>query len=219
MANFILYGRRGWGSVLAEAQLVWYNMAFEFHTVGDLFADQQARQSLTQINPLAQIPTLVLPNGSVLTESAAITLWLAEQAGSDDLVPESTDPQRSLFLRWLIFITSNIYPTYTYADHSAQFVWEESSQSRFEFCVYQYAERLYSILNTEASTPWFLGHRFSAIDIYICAMTHWNHPGQSWFSTHAPKLFAIAATTRTLPQLSNVWEQNYPKGHESPNQA
>ena len=53
-----LYGEPGWGSVLVEAQLVWYGLDFDFVKTGDLFADASARAALQEFNPLAQIPTL-----------------------------------------------------------------------------------------------------------------------------------------------------------------
>ena len=37
MPGMTLYGERGWGSVLVEAQLDWYGLEFEFREVGDLF--------------------------------------------------------------------------------------------------------------------------------------------------------------------------------------
>ena len=211
MAMLTLYGRPGWGSVLAEAQLVWYGIPFEFETVGDLFSDDAARRALERINPLAQIPTLVLPDGSVMTESAAITLWLADEAGSSDLVPEPKAPQRARFLRWLIFITSNIYPTYTYADDPARFVPEASARDGFAETVNQYARKLYMLLDDAASGPWFLGDRFSALDVYACAMTRWR-PGRPWFEENAPKLVAIANAAQEIPKISKVWKNNYPDG-------
>lgn len=211
MEKLTLYGRPGWGSVLIETQLVWYDIPFEFHGVGDLFTDADARQALEKINPLAQIPTLVLPDGSVMTESAAITLWLADQSHSHSLVPASTISQQSQFLRWLIFITSNIYPTYTYADEPSRFVPDASAQSGFAECVNQYAKKLYTILDEAASSPWFLGDRFSALDIYICAMSHWSHPGPAWFRDHTSNLVAIAKETKALPKLSEIWMRNFPE--------
>ena len=76
-----LFGRPGWGSVLVEAQLAWYGLAYETEDVEDLFASAQAREKLAAVNPLAQVPTLILPNGQVMTESAAITLHLADITG------------------------------------------------------------------------------------------------------------------------------------------
>ena len=75
--TYKLYGRPRWGSAIVEAQLVWYGLPFEFEEVGDLLHDPAARQALEKVNPLAQIPTLVLPDGRVMSESAAISLVLA----------------------------------------------------------------------------------------------------------------------------------------------
>ena len=69
-----LFGEPGWGSAIVEAQLNWYGLAYDFERVGDLFTSAEGRQRLSAVNPLAQIPTLVLSDGTVLTESAAITL-------------------------------------------------------------------------------------------------------------------------------------------------
>jgi GST-like protein len=109
-----LFGRRGWGSVLVETQLAWYGLPFTIEEVDDLFASAAARARLGPINPVAQVPTLLLPDGSVMTESAAITLHLADVAGSNALVPASGDTFRPRFLRWLVFLVANIYPTFTY---------------------------------------------------------------------------------------------------------
>ena len=37
MADFSLYGTRGWGSALIEAQLDFYGLDYRFETAGDLF--------------------------------------------------------------------------------------------------------------------------------------------------------------------------------------
>lgn len=209
-----LYGEPGWGSVLVEAQLVWYGIPFEFHQVGDLFAGNNTSQELASLNPLRQIPTLVLPDCSVMTESAAITLLLADQTGSTELVPEPGSKERARFLRWLIFITSNIYPTYTYADEPSRFVQSKEAQAGFADVVSEYAKKLYLILNEESSAPWFLGERFSAIDIYICTMTHWR-PRRPWFDANTPGLAAIADAARALPKLSEVWTGNFPQAQQN----
>ena len=58
-----LFGRPGWGSTLVEAQLAWYGLPYEIEEVDDLFASAEAREKLRVVNPLAQIPTLILPDG------------------------------------------------------------------------------------------------------------------------------------------------------------
>jgi len=61
--------------------------SYGIEEVDDLFESAAARERLRAINPVAQLPTLVTPDGSVMTESAAITLHLAEVTGDDSLVP------------------------------------------------------------------------------------------------------------------------------------
>jgi len=193
MERMKLLGEHGWGSVLVESQLVLYGLEHDYERVGDLFESEKARRRVADFNPLSQVPTLVLPDGSVMSESAAITLYLADLTGSDRLVPPPGDPSRAKFLRWLIFLVTNVYPT----------VKHEAARQGFRDEVGAYAKRLYSIVDAAAGSPWFLGERFSAIDIYICAMTRWR-PGRAWFAENA-----IARAADDLPELAAVWQRNF----------
>ena len=70
-------------------------------------------------------------------------------------------------------------------------------------------ETAWFILETEVVGPWFLGARFSAIDMFIAAMTQWR-PQRAWFVAHSPRLTAIATSTDVLPELTSVWMRNFP---------
>ena len=206
-----LYANKGWGSAIVEAQLAWYGIDFQLVESGDLFQDAAAREKLAAINPLAQIPTLILDSGEILTESAAITLYLADLTGSDALVPGPDTPERSAFLRWLVFIVANIYPTYTYADDPSRFVAEESARKPFFKAVNAYAQKLYTQLDSAAGSPWFLGEHMSALDIYIGVMTNWR-PGKAWHEANSPRLTAIAASIGGNPAVGAVLARNFPDG-------
>jgi GST-like protein len=209
MNSYKLWGRAGWGSSLVEAQLAWYRLPFTFEPVGDLFKEPEARARLETVNPLAQVPTLILPDGSVMSESAAITLLLADIAGSDSLVPAPGAPERAAFLRWLVFIVVNIYPTFTYADDPARFVSVNAARDPFRAATDAYAQRLWRQVETAAGAPWFLGERFSALDLYVSVMTRWR-PKRAWFESETPKLFAIARRADLEPELAPVWNRNWP---------
>jgi GST-like protein len=209
MSDYRLYGRAGWGSTIVEAQLVWYGLPFAFEPVDDLFKSPDARARLERVNPLAQVPTLVMPDDSVMSESAAITLLLADITGQDSLVPRPGAPERARFLRWLVFLVANIYPTFTYADDPSRFVSVNAARDPFRAATDAYAQRLWRQLNGEAGAPYFLGQRFSALDIYIAVMTRWR-PKRGWFEIEAPKLFAIARHTDQVPELRPVWARNWP---------
>ena len=45
---------------------------------GATWAEEAARDRVAPVNPMRQIPTLVLPSGEIMTESAAILIHLAD---------------------------------------------------------------------------------------------------------------------------------------------
>ena len=207
--TYTLYGRGGWGSAIVEAQLVWYGLPVQFEPVGDLFKSPEARARLEKVNPLAQLPTLVMPDGSVMSESAAITLLLADITGDDSLVPGPGVPERAKFLRWLIFLVANIYPTFTYADDPARFISVNNARDPFRAATDAYAQKLWRMVESEAGSPWMLGTRFSALDIYAGVMTRWR-PKRGWFEEETPKLAAVVHAVDILPKLAPVWARNDP---------
>jgi GST-like protein len=204
-----LYGNPGWGSVLVEAQLAWYGLEYENSEAGDVFASPSARDELSRLNPLAQVPVLILPDGTTMTESAAITLHLADVTGSAELVPTADEKERAAFLRWLVFLVANIYPTFTFADEPSRFISLPEARAAYRAAVDAHAQRLWRIVEDHAGAPWFLGRRFSALDIYLCAMTRWR-PQRLWFAANTPKLAAIALAGDDLPKLAGVWRRNFP---------
>jgi GST-like protein len=205
-----LFARPGWGSTLTEVQLAWYGLPYEVVDVDDLFASAAAREHLSAVNPVAQVPTLVLPGGDIMTESAAITLYLADVAQSAALVPAPGEAERPKFLRWLVFLVANIYPTFTYIDDPTRFAPVEGAE-KFAENVALYRESLWGMVEAEAGDEWFLGGRFSALDIYLAVMTHWR-PRRAWFAARCPRLHAIALKAEARPELARVWRRNFPNG-------
>ena len=208
MNDYVLYGEPGWGSAIVEAQLAWYGLPFRFEATGDLLGSEPARDKLRPVNPVMQVPTLVLPDGTVMTESAAITLHLADLTGRDDLVPGPQAPERAAFLRWLVFLVANIYPTFTYADVPTRFVKHEEAAKAFLGETNAYAQRLWLAVEAAAGTPWFLGARPSALDIYFAVMTKWR-PKRAWFEEHAPRVLAAAVAAGALPSVAPVMARNF----------
>jgi GST-like protein len=68
---------------------------------------------------------------------------------------------------------------------------------------------LWHQIEGEVGSPWFLGERFSALDIYFGVMTRWR-PKRGWFETETPHLFAIAQRIDQMPELTGVWKRNWP---------
>ena len=166
-------------------------------------------KKLIQYNPLGQVPTLILPDGQVMTESAAIMLHLADLKPDCGLVPGPDKTERPAFLRWLIFIVSAIYPTFTYGDVPKRWVnGDESAASKLVKSTDEHREFLYRHIEQHAGDPWFLGDVFSCIDIYFLVMCYWR-PKNEWFERECPKLSAIGQRVATLPAVKQVTLRNF----------
>ena len=205
-----LYENPGWGSAIVEAQLVFYGLPHRLVTAGDVFDDAGARKAMAAINPLAQIPTMVLDDGQIVTESAAMTLLLADLAGSTALVPGPGQAERAAFLRWLIFLVAAIYPAFSYADTPTRFV-SEAEAAAFKARVGAVKEDHWRLVEAEAAKrggPWVLGARMTALDVFIMVMVHWT-PREDWFRAEAPHLAAIAARATALPAFAPVMQRNF----------
>jgi glutathione S-transferase len=75
----------------------------------DVMAGQQKAPELLALNPMGKLPTLV-DDGVVVTEGAAIGLYLADRYASGRLAPTLDDPRRGTYLRWSCFAPAVIEP-------------------------------------------------------------------------------------------------------------
>src|SRR5690348_5220964 len=103
----ILYGASGSGSIAVEAALTLLGIPYAL-VEGATWADEAARDRVAPVNPMRQVPTLVLSGGEIMTESAAILLYLADAHPEARLAPAPLDPRRRPFLRWLFYVSSAI---------------------------------------------------------------------------------------------------------------
>ena len=85
---YTLFGTRGSGSAAIEIALAACKRRFERVTASS-WEPQSAQRELTRLNPMRQIPTLVLPDGSVLSESAAILIHLGLAHPASGLLPKA----------------------------------------------------------------------------------------------------------------------------------
>src|SRR5689334_4619956 len=100
MAPYILYGDRRSGSCAVEMALAEIGAPFTLRDV-PLDGDHQLAAAYRRINPMGRVPTLLLPDGTVMTESLAILLTLADRHPEAALLPPPSDTDRARALRWM----------------------------------------------------------------------------------------------------------------------
>ena len=75
----------------------------------DIMKGAQKAPALVALNPMGKLP--VITDGEVVvTESAAIGLYLADRYAYGRLAPKVDDPTRGAYLRWSLFAPSVIEP-------------------------------------------------------------------------------------------------------------
>ncbi|MEM6494663.1 MAG: glutathione S-transferase family protein [Pseudomonadota bacterium] len=201
-----LFGEHGCGSTIVEIMLVLVNEPYTYVDVSGFDRPGLARDRLLEVNPLAQVPTLVLEDGLILTESAAITLWLANRY--PELAPKPNSADYARFLRLLIWYVANVYPTFTYGDYPER--WTASSPNELRETTDRRREELYLWLETQITGPFVMGEQVTALDAYLACIINWR-PRQEWFEANTPMLFTAAQATRRLSRVAPVIEQQDPQ--------
>ncbi|HYD98489.1 MAG TPA: glutathione S-transferase family protein [Alphaproteobacteria bacterium] len=205
--SYLLFASAGAGSAIVEAGLALSGLPYAVDEV-DPWTEGPGRERLRAANPLLQVPALRLPDGRIMTESAAMLLHIADQAPEAGLAPPAADDARPDFLRWLVFLVASLYPTFTFGDDPKRWVdgpgpaadaLRRSSDAA--------REAMWRQVEAAAGAPWLLGGRFSALDLYVAAMVHWR-PRRAWFAAECPRLDAIATRALALPALQPVWRRN-----------
>jgi len=207
MKKPLLLGCKGCGNAIVEAAFALAGIAVDYEEV-DYSEGSPTRARLLEVNPLGQVPSLVLPGGRVMTESLAILHHIQDHAPKAGLIPPAGDAARDEFHRWAVFIVAALYPTFTYGDEPKKWVRDEAGAKLLRESTDEQRKRCWMQMEQAAKAPWFLGERSSALDLYIAVMTRWR-PGRKWFEESTPGLVAIAAKAAALPGVDAVLKKNF----------
>ncbi|WP_417459775.1 glutathione S-transferase family protein [Kordiimonas sp.] len=208
LAGMTLFGAKGGGSAIIEALLAILDLPYARRYL-DWDSLHDPSGPLSKVNPACEIPTLLLQDGSVMTESAAITLWLGAERPESGLVPLVGTPEHPEFLRRLIWLVASVYPTFSYGDHPERWLKNEAAAQALRTATDKRREVMWQQFEAAITpAPWLLGDAMTALDIYMAVMTHWR-PRRDWFEENCPKLFGIAKRVDTIPELKEVWERNF----------
>lgn len=204
-----LYANRGSGSVIVEALFTVLGTDYQRREVG-IFGE--ATDELRAVNPLGQVPTLVLDDGTVMTESVAITLWALEQSPGNNLAPAPGDPLRPTFLRWLVYFPAAIYPMYTVGDFPADWVGDEAAP-RLRAATYERTLACWRVLESELGGrgSFVFGETVTALDVFVSVMSHWS-PGRERIREAAPRLVSAAERFEADPRIASLFAREFGEG-------
>jgi GST-like protein len=207
---YTLYGYQGSGSVAVEAALTLIGAPYRLVDAA-LWGDAEAQARARQANPLGQVPALLPPSGELMTESAAILIWLADSHPEARLSPALDAPTRPAFLRWMAYVAAEIYALYWVrddlsrlaADKAHEAVIDARTRDRIAFCWRAMDAQLCP------AGPYLLGEELSVLDLYVTLVSRWK-PGRARFFAEAPKLGEIVRRVDDDPRLAPLWQARAP---------
>ncbi len=117
-----------------------------------------------QLNPKSYVPGLQLDDGTLLTEGAAIVMYLADQNGGEKVAPKAGTKERYKMQEWLVFISSELHKNF-----GALFRKSPDPVPRETLL-----KRLDLVAGTLSKQPFLLGQQFSVADAYLFAVLRWS---------------------------------------------
>ena len=205
-----LYGCLGSGSAAVEAALAVAAVPFETLDAASWEASP-GLDALRHINPLAQIPTLVWDDGSVMSESAAILVELGLRHPASGLLPAEPSA-RAQQIRGLVFIAANCYAAIGILDYPDRWYPNPGSDVKAAMAGRGKA-RLHELWAMFAdqfpATPFLGGAHLGALDILAATVSKWSG-ARAALADSRPGFSALLARIEADPRVAAVWARHWP---------
>ena len=201
-----LYGATGAGSVAPQALLTHLQVPFELRLI-DFDANEDQSEAFLAINPRGQVPVLVLEDSSVLTESLAIMLHVADCHPSAGLSPATGSTERAQLYRWMSFISTNVYEGLLRVLYPDMYTTSSDLAGVVESAD-QYLLAAFAIINQSLSqAPHLIGERIGITDIYLAMLLTWYPDQPKLYEAH-PNLQRALEHALALEGVSKVFTEN-----------
>ena len=174
---YTLYGKAGSGSAAVETALVVAREPFRIVETAS-WAKNDAYTDLLDVNPLGQVPTLVLDDGSALSESAAILIHLGTAHPDSKLLP-GTMSERAQAIRGLVFIAANCYSAISIIDYPERWCQDadndEQVQERIRAGARALLHRHWEMFaDVFSGRPCLGGEDLGALDLLAAVVSKWS---------------------------------------------
>jgi GST-like protein len=211
---YTLFGKAGSGSAAVEAALVVARAPFRIVETAS-WAENDAYADLLAVNPLGQIPTLVLDDGSALSESAAILIHLGTAHPDSRLLPEKIS-ERAQVVRGLVFIAANCYSAISIIDYPERWCegadHDEALQERIRAGTRARLHRHWEMFaDIFPARPYLGGKDPGALDLLAAVVSKWSGSRQH-LERHRPAFYQTLMRIEGRADVAPVFARNWPPG-------
>ncbi len=204
-----LYGAAASGSIAVEAALTLLDIPYSL-VEGATWAEESARDRVAPRNPMRQVPTLVLPGGEVMTESAAILLYLADAYPQARLAPTLADTSRRQYLRWMVYVSSAIYSLHWIKPDVQRVGAPRELRDSVVNAVHDRIAFCWKGMDAQLEPGrYLLGNELTVLDLYVTVVSRFG-PWRMRFYEVAPKMAVVVRRVDADPRLTAFWSRRYP---------
>jgi glutathione S-transferase len=199
--QYTLYGRQSSGSLAVQVALEELGVPYERIWVSREPADVER---LKKLNSTGKVPALILPDGTVMFESAAMLLHLSLQFPQQGLAPAANEAAHATFLQWMVFLSANVYEAALRMYYPARY----SSRGEADAAAVQQqgaADFMAHLgLISQSLKPYVLGSRYSIADVYLYMLGTWFQGDRQELYGRLPALGSHAKLLLQRPAVVKV---------------
>ena len=205
---YTLYGIDESGSCMIEIAL--QRCAVPWHRVdASSWQDGEGSAALARINPLKQIPTLVTPDGQVLTESAAILIHLGLEYPASDLLAGN----RAQIIRGLVYIAANCYSAIGIIDYPQRWLGDvnETVQAQLVTGTRRYLHQAWVVFADQFADQLLAANNTpNALGLMAAAVSRWDEARDA-LNGLAPGFAQTLAQVDADPLVAPVFARHWPE--------
>ena len=199
-----LYNRIGSGGFVVEAALALGGVEFERIEIASKPATALP-ETFRDVNPWRQVPVLILPDGTMMTETAAILIYLATLKSDGELGPRTATPEYAALLRWLVFLSVNVYEATLRRIYPQRYTSDAEGADGVSLAARQRGNEAFALLDAELQSREFLvGEQMSVGDVYLAMLFAW-HPERDGRARCQALTHRVAAH----PIVAPIWQRHF----------
>ncbi|WP_411379619.1 glutathione S-transferase N-terminal domain-containing protein [Pseudomonas sp. MPB26] len=205
---YTLYGIDESGSCMIEIAL--QRCAVPWRRVDAAsWAEGEGSDELARINPLKQVPTLVTPDGEVLTESAGILIHLGLAFPASELLAGN----RAQILRGLVYIAANCYSAIGIIDYPQRWLGDadQAVQAQLATGTRRYLHQAWVMFANQFADQLFTPYNVpNALGIMAAAVSRWDEAREA-LSGLTPGFAQSLARVDADPIVAPVFARHWPQ--------
>ncbi|NWN49617.1 glutathione S-transferase [Pseudomonas sp. MAFF 301514] len=205
---YTLYGIDESGSCMIEIAL--QRCAVPWRRVDAAsWAEGEGSEELARINPLKQVPTLVTPDGQVLTESAAILIHLGLEFPASRLLAGN----RAQIIRGLVYVAANCYSAIGIIDYPQRWLGNvnETAQAQLVTGTRRYLHQAWVVFADQFADQLFAPDNTpNALGLMAAAVSRWDEARDA-LNGLAPGFAQSLAQVDADPIVAPVFARHWPQ--------